>query len=224
MHAGAKLLARCTLVALATLVGCASREGPRPPLAETVSAPDATTATDAPDASVADAAFDPPADAMASALVDAIGPDAATVREDAARAGAASLRLASVPTPKPVTRRAGHAGPRKEVAPTVYQSELRASAGLPGQIIVRILAANLTRMTRAFSQELRSAPFTEPRVTVRFVIDGRGEVAVADVTSSNASKAMSEEVRRVVADLSFPAPDKPLVVVEATFLVVVGDR
>ncbi len=219
MHAGANLLARYTLVALATLVGCASREGPRPPLAETVTAPDATTATDAPDASVADAALDPSADAMApSALVDAT--DAATAREDAARAGAASLRLVTVPTPKPVTPRATHAGPRKVVAPTVYQGELRASAGLPGQIIVRILAANLTRMTRAFSQELRNAPSTEPRVTVRFVIDGRGEVAVADVMSSNASKAMSEEVRRVVAELSFPAPDKPLVVVEATFLVV----
>jgi hypothetical protein len=85
---------------------------------------------------------------------------------------------------------------------------------LPAEVIRRIVRQNDGRYRFCYETGLRNNPNLQGRVTVRFVIDRGGSVALA---SDAGSDIPDEDVRRCVVssftNLSFPAPDSGLVTV-----------
>jgi hypothetical protein len=79
---------------------------------------------------------------------------------------------------------------------------------LPPEVIQRIVRLNDGRYRLCFQNGLRSNPSLTGRVTVKFMIDRRGAVAVA---ADGGSDIPDENVRRCVVSsflgLSFPEPD-----------------
>lgn len=99
------------------------------------------------------------------------------------------------------------AGPR-------YAEPVVTSGRLPPEIIQRIVRQNDGRYRFCYESGLRANPNLAGRVTVKFVIDRQGAVAVA---SDGGSDIPDPEVRRCViaafASLSFPAPDSGMLTV-----------
>jgi hypothetical protein len=79
---------------------------------------------------------------------------------------------------------------------------------LPAEVIQRVVRQNDGRYRFCYSSALRANPNLQGRVTVRFLIDRTGAVAVA---ADGGSDIPDEGVRRCVVSsflaLSFPAPE-----------------
>jgi hypothetical protein len=97
-------------------------------------------------------------------------------------------------------------GPRYETVQT--------NGHLPAEVIQRIVRQNDGRYRFCYENGLKTNPNLQGRVTVRFLIDRGGAVAVA---SDAGSDIPDEAVRRCVVSsftaLSFPAPDSGVVTV-----------
>ena len=85
---------------------------------------------------------------------------------------------------------------------------------LPAEVIQRIVRQNDGRYRFCYEKALQANPNLQGRVTVRFLIDRTGAVAVA---SDAGSDIPDEGVRKCVVtaftSLSFPAPDSGIVTV-----------
>jgi hypothetical protein len=90
----------------------------------------------------------------------------------------------------------------------------QANGHLPAEVIQRIVRQNDGRYRFCYENGLKANPNLQGRVTVRFLIDRAGAVAVA---SDAGSDIPDEAVRRCVVSsftaLSFPAPDSGVVTV-----------
>jgi hypothetical protein len=90
----------------------------------------------------------------------------------------------------------------------------QANGHLPAEVIQRIVRQNDGRYRFCYENGLKTNPNLQGRVTVRFLIDRGGAVAVA---SDAGSDIPDEGVRRCVVSsftaLSFPAPDSGVVTV-----------
>jgi hypothetical protein len=96
-----------------------------------------------------------------------------------------------------------------------YARDVIASGGhLPPEVIQRIVRQNDGRFRACYERGLRSNPSLTGRVTVRFVIDRTGAVAVA---ADGGSDLPDDSVRQCVVTafgaLSFPAPEHGLLTV-----------
>jgi hypothetical protein len=109
----------------------------------------------------------------------------------------------------------GHVGtPHVSHFKPVRYEDPKCNGHLPAEVIRRIVRQNEGRYRFCYQNGLRSNPNLQGRVTVRFVIDRGGAVALS---ADAGSDIPDEEVRRCVVssftNLSFPAPDSGLVTV-----------
>ena len=98
--------------------------------------------------------------------------------------------------------------------PLIFESTLRISDGLPFEVVRRILRQNFGRFRLCYETELRGIAGVKAKILVRFAIDKKGQVAVAEPASSSASPAFLLCAARAFEGLNFPQPDAPLVAVE----------
>jgi hypothetical protein len=96
-----------------------------------------------------------------------------------------------------------------------YARDIQVNGGhLPPEVIQRIVRQNDGRFRACYESGLRRNPSLEGRVTVKFVVDRTGAVAVA---SDGGSDLPDEGVRRCVVSafgaLSFPAPESGMLTV-----------
>jgi hypothetical protein len=92
--------------------------------------------------------------------------------------------------------------------------DVKSNGHLPAEVIQRIVRQNDGRYRFCYENALKANPNLQGRVTVRFVIDRAGAVALS---SDAGSDIPDEGVRRCVISsftaLSFPAPDSGVVTV-----------
>jgi hypothetical protein len=104
--------------------------------------------------------------------------------------------------------------PHKQRQLAMRYSDPQTNGHLPAEVIQRIVRQNDGRYRFCYENGLKANPNLQGRVTVRFLIDRGGAVAVA---SDFGSDIPDEGVRRCVVSsftaLSFPAPDSGVVTV-----------
>jgi hypothetical protein len=104
--------------------------------------------------------------------------------------------------------------PHKQRQFAMRYSDPQTNGHLPAEVIQRIVRQNDGRYRFCYQNALKANPNLQGRVTVRFLIDRGGAVAVA---SDAGSDIPDEGVRRCVVTsftaLSFPAPDSGVVTV-----------
>jgi hypothetical protein len=95
-----------------------------------------------------------------------------------------------------------------------YEKDIWTNGRLPPEIIQRIVRMNDGRYRACYERGLRTNPALAGRVTVKFVVDRTGAVALA---TDGGSDIPDESVRRCViaafGSLTFPAPDSGTVTV-----------
>jgi hypothetical protein len=95
---------------------------------------------------------------------------------------------------------------------------------LPPEIIQRIVRQNFGRFRLCYENGLRASPNLQGRVTVKFVIDRSGAVAMtADAGSDIPDRSVSQCVVRSFANLSFPQPEGGMVTVVYPIMFNPGD-
>jgi hypothetical protein len=110
---------------------------------------------------------------------------------------------------------AGDAGPGgRRPPPAVRQGAVTVNGRLPPEVIQRIVRQNNGRFRLCYENGLRSDPKLAGRVTVRFVIGRKGEVASAEDGGSDLpDKATVSCVVRAFSALTFPEPEGGIVTV-----------
>ncbi|MBS2013592.1 MAG: AgmX/PglI C-terminal domain-containing protein [Deltaproteobacteria bacterium] len=98
--------------------------------------------------------------------------------------------------------------------PSVRMAPVTVNGRLPPEVIQRILRASFGRFRLCYENGLRSNPDLAGRVTVKFVIDRKGDVAsAADGGSTLPDQAVVGCIVRAIGGVSFPAPEGGVVTV-----------
>lgn len=99
-------------------------------------------------------------------------------------------------------------------APRVREGNPQVAGHLPAEVIQRIVRQNFGRYRFCYENGMRNNPSLQGRVTVKFVIDRNGAVAMtADGGSDLPDRSVVQCVVRGFGDLSFPQPEGGLVTV-----------
>jgi hypothetical protein len=99
-------------------------------------------------------------------------------------------------------------------APRIREGATSVNGRLPPEVIQRIVRQNFGRFRLCYENGMRSDPNLQGRVTVKFVIDRSGAVAMtADGGSDIPSSSVVQCVVRGFANLSFPQPEGGMVTV-----------
>lgn len=88
-------------------------------------------------------------------------------------------------------------------------------AGLPPEVISRIVRANVTQIQACYEKAMTKNPSLAGKVAVKFVIDAQGAVSTASAADTNIADAdMVSCVVGAVKKMAFPTPDggSPVVV------------
>jgi hypothetical protein len=105
-------------------------------------------------------------------------------------------------------------GASSKPAPNLRQGTTEVSGRLPPEVIQRIVRQNFGRFRLCYENGLKTKPGIAGKVTVRFVIDGKGEVtSVSDAGSDLPSPSTVSCVVRAFSNLSFPQPESGKVTV-----------
>jgi FHA domain len=99
-------------------------------------------------------------------------------------------------------------------APRIREGATSVNGRLPPEVIQRIVRQNFGRFRLCYENGMRNNPNLQGRVTVKFVIDRSGAVAMtADGGSDIPDSAVVQCVVRGFANLSFPQPEGGMVTV-----------
>lgn len=108
-------------------------------------------------------------------------------------------------------------------APRVEASLLSATAGLPGEVVIRIVRQNLPSLRRCYTQSLLDGgAVTKGQVRLDFEIDAAGKPAKVRDAGSTLATEVASCMARVMEAVSFPAPERAPV--KATIEVQAGPR
>jgi hypothetical protein len=99
-------------------------------------------------------------------------------------------------------------------APRIREGATSVNGRLPPEVIQRIVRQNFGRFRLCYENGMRNNPNLQGRVTVKFVIDRSGAVAMtADGGSDIPDSAVVQCVVRGFGNLSFPQPEGGMVTV-----------
>jgi hypothetical protein len=100
-----------------------------------------------------------------------------------------------------------HGGHRVK-APRMREQDVHVNGRLPPEIIQRIVRQNFGRFRLCYENGLRNSPNLQGRVTVRFMIDRSGAIAMtSDGGSDIPDTGVTQCVVRAFGNLSFPQPE-----------------
>jgi hypothetical protein len=109
-------------------------------------------------------------------------------------------------------------------APRIREGATSVNGRLPPEVIQRIVRQNFGRFRLCYENGLRNNPNLQGRVTVKFVIDRSGAVAMtADGGSDIPDTSVSQCVVRGFGNLSFPQPEGGMVTVVYPIMFNPGD-
>ncbi len=109
-------------------------------------------------------------------------------------------------------------------APRIREGATSVNGRLPAEVIQRIVRQNFGRFRLCYENGLRNNPNLQGRVTVKFVIDRSGAVAMtADGGSDIPDTSVSQCVVRGFGNLSFPQPEGGMVTVVYPIMFNPGD-
>jgi hypothetical protein len=109
-------------------------------------------------------------------------------------------------------------------APRIREGATSVNGRLPPEVIQRIVRQNFGRFRLCYENGLRNNPNLQGRVTVKFVIDRSGAVAMtADGGSDIPDTSVSQCVVRWFGNLSFPQPEGGMVTVVYPIMFNPGD-
>ena len=109
-------------------------------------------------------------------------------------------------------------------APRIREGATSVNGRLPPEVIQRIVRQNFGRFRLCYENGLRNNPNLQGRVTVKFVIDRNGAVAMtADGGSDIPDTSVSQCVVRGFGNLSFPQPEGGMVTVVYPIMFNPGD-
>ena len=105
-------------------------------------------------------------------------------------------------------------GGHKVMAPRIREGATSVNGRLPPEVIQRIVRQNFGRFRLCYENGMRNNPNLQGRVTVKFVIDRSGAVAMtADGGSDLPDQGVVQCVVRGFGNLSFPQPEGGMVTV-----------
>jgi hypothetical protein len=115
-------------------------------------------------------------------------------------------------------------GGHKVSAPRIREGATSVNGRLPPEVIQRIVRQNFGRFRLCYENGLRNNPNLQGRVTVKFVIDRSGAVAMtADGGSDLPEQGVVQCVVRGFGNLSFPQPEGGMVTVVYPIMFNPGD-
>ena len=114
-----------------------------------------------------------------------------------------ALELHAVDVPPPASR---------EKQAVTFVSMRASTNAIPGRVITRIVSQNFGRVRLCVSTAAQ--PIHTADVTTFFAIRSTGDVAFAEADPSLANVALAQCIQHVLAALSYPPPDPPLLAVE----------
>jgi hypothetical protein len=119
----------------------------------------------------------------------------------------------------------GHlSGGHQVKAPRIREGTSTVNGRLPPEVIQRIVRQNFGRFRLCYENGLRNSPNLQGRVTVKFVIDRSGAVAMtADAGSDIPDSSVTQCVVRGFGNLSFPQPEGGVVTVVYPIMFNPGD-
>jgi hypothetical protein len=119
----------------------------------------------------------------------------------------------------------GLLGRRHEVkSPRMVEGVSQVNGRLPPEVIQRTVRLNFGRFRLCYENGMRANPNLEGRVSVRFIIDRSGAVAMAaDGGSDLPDRGVVQCVVRGFGNLSFPSPEGGVVTVVYPLLFNPGD-